>query len=87
MDKEELKRIVMELIDADDFHKHLCATVDKIINSGMMNVESEETGTYTLAKVVLYCALNEQAYSYRPLSDAISWKYKNIIRYYAPLKQ
>ena len=72
----------MELIENENFHEHLLEKVDEILKSGFVDPESEETGTYGLAKVILYCALKFEAEAYRPISDSYRKKYRGIIKYY-----
>jgi len=82
MDDTELKQRVIELIEQEDFKKYLKKEVDSIIKSGYVDASKEETGTYGLAKVVLYCALRGLARQYYPMSDYYRKKYKSLIKNY-----
>ena len=80
MEKEELKRRVQELIENEDFRKYLNAKIEEIINSGFIDAESEETGSYGLAKDILSCALKSEAEQYSPPNSLLK-KYRKLMQY------
>ena len=66
--KSDLKKRVKELIKKSLSAKNIDAMTDKIIRSGCLDIESEET-TYRLPKQIV-CAISKQLYAdYAPMYD------------------
>lgn len=69
--REKVRKKAMELIERD-YPKKLIETVNKILDSGEIDTSNYE-GNYEEAMTVLWKALEEEAFQYKPLS-AKRWR-------------
>lgn len=81
MNKQELKDKIKELIEKEDFEKHLFNEIDYIIDSGFIDYEAEEKDSFGLAKLILYCGLRGLSLQYRPLKGLYK-EYKELLENY-----
>ena len=82
MKRQELKNKVDELIKNESFKKYLNIEVEKLIEGGYLNIESEESNSYGLAKLVLHLALRRLSEQYAPLSNYYRKEYRELLKNY-----
>ena len=75
MKKHEQK--IKELIKA--YSKTLQADCDKLLKSGMIDVEKFSPDEYALAKIIITAAIARTADGYRPLHNDHRKEIKNLI--------
>ena len=82
MNKQELKDKIKELIEKEDFKRYIQEEINYIIDSGFVDYEKEEKGSFGLAKLILYCGLRGLSKQYYPLSPYYKKEYKELLENY-----
>lgn len=84
MNKTKLKKEILELFKKQDFKNHLNKEIDKLLNSGYLEIESynfKEDG-YQLPKLCLYVIFKRIAFNYKPFDTQFMKQYKSLIKNY-----
>lgn len=70
--REEFRKRVYDLIDAEDFRKYFKKEVDRLLDGGFVNYDVPSSEIYQLAKAVMYIAMENDVKEYKPLIKIVS---------------